>query len=356
MKRKMSKFMKIYISVMVLLLILLIVAVFVLTSVLKSYESTRPKYEAERVFNEYFKKMNISGLMLDANEEVALFESGDDVNSSIAELYNPETLKCFAVTADDNNTAKYAVTADGKLIAYFTLRELDEVKYGFKNYKLSSAQLLFDGYGDITIRVPTGYLPFVNSVAVPDVYKTGSNIESDSCKYMPEGTSGIKYDEYKIDGLLKEPIVTAKAPNMNEVAVTYDLVQDVFTASVLFSQELEDTYKVNMISAARAYTAYMSNDGSFAAVSKYLDKSSDIYQKVRTSEVNWVRKHEGFDITDEKAFEFYGYSDEVFSCRVTLKETLYRAGKANHIENIDLIFYVRVSEGKPLIYDIVTNN
>lgn len=357
MKKKLSSFFKIYIGVVAGLVALLVVAAVVLWTVLDAYETTRPKHVAEEVFNKYFLNSDIAGLMSAADPDSEGFESAETINSAAKELIDTEKLKYFAVTSDDKNSAKYAVTEDNNRIAYFTVRKTDKKgKYGFEFYELSDAEIFFAPYGSVTVRVPDNYTLFVNDVPVGDKYVTASGIEGDSCKYMPEGVEGVKYKEYKLSGLFSEPTLKVMSQDQQEVAVTLDKTNNIYTAALAYDSELETEMKDYIIKAASVYTAYMSNDAKFTAVSKYLDRSAEIYDRVRKSEVYWVRDHNGYKISNEKASEFYKYADGVFSCRVTLKETLTRPGYPNHTENIDIVLYCRKVDGKTLIYDIVTNS
>ena len=138
MKKKLSSFFKIYIGVMAGLVALLVVAAVVLWTVLDAYETTRPKHVAEEVFNKYFLNSDIAGLMSAADPDSEDFESAETINSAAKELIDTEKLKYFAVTSDDKNSAKYAVTEDNNRIAYFTVRKTDKKgKYGFEFYELS---------------------------------------------------------------------------------------------------------------------------------------------------------------------------------------------------------------------------
>ena len=338
------------------LVALLIVAAVILWTVLDAYEITRPKHVAEEVFNKYFVSADIAGLLSAAGSSREKLESDDVINSAAKEILDSDSLKFFEVSSDDTSS-KYAVTENNNRIAYFTVTKTDEKgKYGFRYYKLSDAELFFAPYGNVMVRVPDGYSLVANGVSVGDGYITEKGIQSDSCKYMPEGVDGVKYNEYKLSGLFAEPVLSAVSNDGQEVAVNLDKVNNVYVADLAYDSALEAEMKDYIIKAASAYTAYMSNDARFSAVSKYLDSSSEIYERVRKSEVYWVRDHNGYKISNEKAFEFYKYAEGVFSCRVTLKETLTRPGYANHTENIDIVLYCRNVDGKTLIYDIVTNS
>lgn len=353
---KISKFYKIYFSVIAVALVLLVIAAFVLHSVLAAFEVTRPSTEAKRIFDTYFTTRDFTGLMNEANKDYFKFDNPEVVKSWVNELYGSSKLEYFKVTTDNKEEEKYAVTADTKLIAYFTVAPSEKTgKYGFNYHELSSAQLFLPTYGDITVKVPQGYTLKVNGKVVDDKYKALTNIVGDCAKYLPEGVKGITYDEYKIEGLFFEPEVLVYSADGKETSVEINKEKKYYTASVIYNDELKNAYTDRVLSAARGYTAYLSKDGSFYGIGQYMDKSAAIYNRVRLIETNWVRDHSGFKITNENASEFYAYSDDIFSCRVTLKETLMRPGYQDHVENIDVILYWHKVNGQYLIYEIVAN-
>lgn len=357
MKKKIGLFGKVYISVFSVLLGMLIVAAFVLWSILAAYESTRPNHAAENVFNKYFATLDFAGFMKAVSPDESLFESAENINNSAKEKFDSSKFEYFAVASDSEDLEQYAVVVDNQRIAYFTLKESAKTaKYGFKYYELYSGEMFAAPYGKAIIRVPQGYTLKLNGTKVGDGYITAKDIKSDSCNYVTEPVQGILYTEYTVGGLFAEPEITVEAPDTTAVEVKYDKMEEVYTASVKYDDKLKEEQSDLVIDAVTAYTAYMSKDGSFDAIAKYLDKGTKIYEKVRRAEVEWVRDHYSFKITDKKASEFYRFSDDVFSCRVTMKETLKRHGYEDYVENIDVILYLHKKNGKFLIYDIVTNS
>lgn len=357
MKKKIGLFGKVYISVFSVLLGLLIVAAIVLWSILGAYESTRPNHAAEDVFNKYFATLDFAGFMKAVSPDASLFESAENINNSAKEMYDPSKFQYFAVASDSEDIEQYAVVVDNQRIAYFSLKESDKkAKYGFKYFELVSGQMFAAPYGNAVIRIPEGYQLKLNGTKVGEGYVTATGIKSDSCEYVEEPNKGILYTEYKIGGLFAEPEITVEAPDSTAVNVKYDKMEEMYLASVKYDENLKAEHEDLVIDAVTAYTAYMSKDGSFDKIAKYLDKGTKIYEKVRRAEVEWVRDHYSFKITDKKASEFYRFSDDVFSCRVTMKETLKRHGYEDYVENIDVILYLHKKDGKFLIYDIVTNS
>lgn len=357
MKRKeLSLYSKIYISVVTFFVVLLIVAAAVLWSLLDAYEKTRPKHAAAKVFNDYFVSADLGALLATYLPERLEFESRESINSGFSKGYDTSKLNYFSVSSGDDGSEKYVVSLDNLRIAYFTLSPTGKsAGFGFKHCVLSDVEFFLADHSDITVKVPKGNTLRINGIDVAERYISNADIKSASCQYMPEGVSGIMYDEYTVSGLLFEPVITVVAENGTELPVSYNEAEHSYTVPIVYNDELAAEQTDYIIKAAREYTKYLSNDAGFGAISVYLDRSSDIYNRVRSIEVNWVRDHNGYKISDETATEFYKYAEGVFSCRVTLKETLSRPGYSDHVEYIDVTFYLRRVDGKYLIYEIVNN-
>lgn len=352
--------MKAYLIVLAVFTVLLIIGAILLWNFLEAYENTRPKQVAEEVYNKYIVTGDYSGLLRDSKSGIDLFEDPETVCAAITETANGAELKYFTATSDDESKVKYAVTANDRQIASFTLKKGNKkAAFGFRYYVLDSAELVVSSGKKVTVNVPSGYDLFINGKQVGEKYIVADGVVADTEANVPDGIEKIKYTQYSVKNLFSDPVLTAKAPTGEETAVSFSEKSGIYTAALVFDEALKNKHSENVIMAARAYAAYMSHDARFAEVSKYLDKNSAIYDIVRTCEVNWVRDHNGYKIFGEKADEFVRYSDDFFSCRVTLKETITRSGysenNGEYTENIDLIFYYKNTGGNWLIYEIVTN-
>lgn len=354
--KAMSRYAKIYISVVAVFAVLLIIACVVLWSLLDAYEKTRPKHVAEEVFNDYFVSGDIGSMMENYLPEKLKFETKESINRGFAENYDPSKLAFFSVATSTDKSEQYAVSYDDRRIAYYTLSPTDKkAGFGFEYYKLSDAEFFFADSADINVMVQKGQKLMINGVEVPDEYITEADIKSASYQYMPNGVTGIMYDKYTVSGLLFDPVVAIVSADGVELPVVFNEAEQCSYAQTVYNEKLAAEQSGYVIKAVTEYTKYMSNDASFGAVATYLDRDSAIYDRVRSVTVTWVRDHSGYRIFDEKATEFYEYSDGVFSCRVTMTETLSRPGYSDYVEHVDVTLYLRRVNEKYLIYEIVNN-
>ena len=354
-KRKLSTYSKVYLSVVSVFMILLVIAAIVLWTVLGAYEDTHPKYVASDVFNKYFVTMDFAGILQECSPEIMKFESAEKVNAGVKEKYDPASFNYFSVSSDEKGNEQYAVTSDNKRIAYFTLSPTKrQASYGFKYYALSDVELFVGDFGDVKVKVPKNYILRINGVKVGDSFITEKDIPGDSCKYLLE--NGVKYDVYTVKGLMFEPEITVETVDGAKSEVAYSESDKLYVANVVYDEKLKAEYSDLVIKMTKAYANYLAKDLDFGGVAKYLDKNREIYKRVRSIETVWATDHESTHFKDESATEFYQYAEGVFSCRVKVTHVWKRSGYPDHVENIDLIFYLHKVDGQYLIFEIVSNN
>ena len=92
--------------------------------------------------------------------------------------------------------------------------------------------------------------------------------------------------------------------------------------------------------AASVYAEYMQNDSSMGQIRKYMDTDTKFYKNLRTSLVIFALDHEKHVIKDLKTTDFHKYSDNLFSCRVTLINELTRRGE-KYQDKFDKYVYLR---------------
>ena len=355
-KKKMSRYMKIYLSILGFFVAVLIVAAIVLWNLLDAFEQARPKYVAEKVFNDYFTSMKIGQLAETYCPELLKFETADSFNEKYAKTVDTSRFEYFSVSTDEKGNEQYAVAYENKRIAYFTVSPTDrESGFGFKYYELTDAEVFVQEQPDLNVRLPKGGVLTVNGLTIGEEYILEKDIKDRSYDYMPKDVNGIMYDKYTVEGLLFEPSFVAKDKDGNALELVYDEEEECYVTPIVYSEQLQSEHSKYVIKIAEEYTKYLSNDAPFSSIGAYLDKNYDIYKRVRSIQVNWVRDHTGYDIYNQKAFEFRQYADGVFSCRIKLTETLSRPKYQDHTEHIDITLYLHKVGSKYIVYEITNN-
>lgn len=353
MKKKLSPFYIVYFSVLAVLIVALFVAIYFLKGYLTKYEASQPIHKAEQVIDEYFKADDKNMLLAKSTYVIPKYSSVLEVVSYLDEVIDNDSINCYSISSGDENTASYAVTSKDLKIATITLSAIETD--GIKNYELDSINLTIGGSNSAKIKAPEGYTVYVNNVPLSEENLTEEREESESCKHMYEGTDGIVYVTYKIDGLFSEPKITAKDKNGNSVSgAPADSENTVYNVPLYYADVTEDI-KSDVLSAAEAYAAYMQNDAAFTKIARYVDRKSNLYENLRKSETMWVIDHNGYSIDNPEVSELYYYDENTFSCRIKFVHVLHRRGADDYENNFDMTFYYRNVGGNFLIYDSQVN-
>lgn len=353
--KKMSLFSKIYLSVAAFFIILLIVAAFVFWFFLEAFEATRPDNIAKSFFNESFKAGTIGYLVEQYAPEMLKFENKDSIDREFRENYDLTKLNFFSTTSLQDGSEKYTVTYNNSEFAGFMLSPDKEEGFGFKNYKITDVNFTFERNTEVSVLVKKGSKLRVNGIDVDASYIAETDIQDVSYSHMPKGVEGIMYDKYTIPGLIFEPEVKVISSDGEVSAAEFDKEKECFAVPTVYSVELQKDHSDYAICAITEYAKYLSNNSEFSKIAPYLDPSAGLYKDIQGVSTTWLWKHKDYRISDEKACDFIRYTDEVFSCRVSLKDTLISYSNKEHVEVVDVTVYFRYVGGNYLIYDMVNN-
>ncbi len=354
--KRMSLFSKIYLAVVSFFLIALVVAGGVLWFYLSAFEASRPNTTAEKVFTQYFKSGNIGGLVKQFSSENLKFDNEESINREFKQRYDLTQLNYFAVESKVKGQEKYTVSYNNMKLADFILIKNKNIGFGMKNYILEDVNFSLKHNDAVTVLATKGHSLKFNGVNVDKTYIVETDIQDVSYKHMPEDVEGILYDKYVVSKLLFEPEITVVGFDGVEQKAVYDEGLKCYIVPKTYNEVLQNEHSDYVIKAMKEYARFLSNKGSFSYVAPFLDSKSRLYTNIRDVSVTWLWKHKEHRISEEKAENFCKYTDEVFSCRVYLKNTLINYSNKEHIEVIDVTLYLRYVDGKYLIYDMVNND
>ena len=194
---------------------------------LAEYESIQPKYEAERVFNEYF--LNSSAADMISYEE-GFYSEYDKVGApenAISALIEGKKLSYKA-----ENRALYVVYADGKAIAQFTLKGHPDKTplLGAHKPVLDKIDFLIKPEYEISVIAPKDAVVKVNGKTVVSDMIEGDPYILDSAEYFPNDEARTMV-LYRIIGLFAEPTVSVESAD-GSVKYGIELIGEPFTYSV----------------------------------------------------------------------------------------------------------------------------
>ena len=329
---------------------------------LRVYEEALPKYTAEGICDAYFRHPDYELIFSLTGATLSPYESGEEMRASVEAWKGTEPVTWRPVTGSvSGELLRYAVHAGDRPLGVFTLKQSGETeKYHRPLYQLDSVEYTYRHEAlDARITTPLGVQLRVNGIPLDESRRDASrDMATTSCAYMPEGVRGLIIGTYCLSGFTNPPTLTATYPD-GTVIPLLPLEGDGsaehplrYEATVRYNEPLALTYREPLLDFCRKYAAYMQSDGGFAAFASYLDKNSLLYDQIRTTEVYFVWDHDGYDIEDAEATDFYVYDDNTFSARVRYTHVLHKAGMEDYRDYTDMTLYLRRVGDTYLIYQM----
>lgn len=336
---KKSLFYKIYFSVIAIFLILLAIGLFIFRGWLKSYESAQPENIVKTVVSEKLEKGNILSLRDSYNLKLSKYETPKSVNAFYEKTIKDKKLS-YSTSAlkPEGVDMAYTVTANGKKIINIFLKKDKDKRYTvsemafdssvYKSCKISAAE-------NVTIKI--------NGIKVDK-----SDRKNDKLPNLKTGLSGdiINKQIISLNDLLYTPEIVAESGGKT---TELKAVNGIYTAIQNFPEKSEVAKIAGK--GASEYASYMFNDSSLSNVRNYVDTDTDFYENLRTSIVSFTLNHNGNSIEDLKTSDFHKYSNNLYSCRVTLTNVLKRGGE-RYKDYFDKYVYLKKSGDSYKIIDM----
>lgn len=383
---------------LIILVVILVAWAIVLRNVsglLTEYEEAQPKYEAEHIFNEYFKSGDYEYLLTHAdNVKVSPAEDIDKVVAYVGGLFDgidgEWTLTQTAST--DMDVLKYSVSIGTRHVADFSLVKSGKVSGRLKTelYKLGSIDLDISASRGASIYAPINAIVKVNGKALGSDFRCGDPVVLDEAVYFPAGDASARtMQNYFIDGLFLEPEITVtSADGSAEYALSHDEEHaswradgDYINRLVLdYNKSIEDEKARQeeerkrendairadigsyVVEAIQTYSRWVQNEKvSKAERDKYFDTSSEFFLSLDVLiKPSFVMDHGGYrfdDVVDDNYHYLNDDKTEV-SAHVKFTHVLYDCydkygDKTPDWKNkVNVTVLLRLVEGKWLIYDI----
>ncbi len=351
-KKRFPVFYAVYFSLIILFFLVLGIALHIVRQYLADYETAQPQYEAQRVFEQYYASGDYSALLAAADVSVSPLETRATVLQYLRNVTDGKEISYTSITTGLDSAVKYIVKADDLKFSSFILEISDRTtEKGYPLYACTSMEVYTAGTESVSVTAPLGYTVYINDVPLDASYLTGNQTEDISCKYMPDGVTGIVFAEYRADNLYYPPhSVRILSANGKECPVAQK-EDGQYSTGIMYDDTLAAEYTDYVITAAQAIAAYMQNDGKFSAAAAYMDTESKLYTNLKTSETYFVIDHSSFAFEDIRTSEFCRYNEDTFSCRVAFTHVLKRTGSKDYKDYIDTTFFLRRVGDKFLIYD-----
>ncbi len=343
-------------------LLVCIIAVVVLTElgksqlkdVLQEYEDSQPKYVAENFLESNFNSSVGKACAQLFASQISAYESAESITAYFDDVTEGQQFGLQSVSNGIGDDLQYVIKCDNKkFVTFSVVKSGEKTEHGFDLYRLSDALLNEKLLNTYSIEIPVGYSLTVNGIAAEARDCLSDRIETESQMFMPEGVDGIVYTTYTFTKLCGTPVFTVTAPNGKACEIVQK-EDGVYRANIVYDDTLAAEYAEYVIEATKAYACYLQKDAAFSKVGKYMDPTSQLYANIKSSP-NWmVIDHTGYAFEDVVASEFYAYSRDVFSCRVTLTHILKYPRLEDYRDALDITWYLRKVDGQYLIYNSFT--
>ena len=209
----------------------------------------------------------------------------------------------------------------------------------------------------VTIRIPRGYKAYIENCEVADKFVLDEeSVPSAYNEFLEEGSDGLNYIKYEVNGFFEDPKITVKSEDGTECRVRYDEDEALYECYPAYSLDLRGKKENEIIEIFRKYTLYlMYVDYSKSDLKVYFDPASVAWKKFSSINVTWQFEPTKYEFTNESVGEFIKYPDGTFSCRVKQKYTSWR-GSAIYEQSIDMTVFFKPSGDQYLIYNMTNTD
>ena len=351
-----KRFYRTYFIATAVILCLLLILMIPLRNWLERFESTQPDSRSQQIFQELFGQQDWGKVYDTAKLEATEFEIRDDfiayMQAKVATATNKE-ISFYETSAGLSKDHKYIVQLGDEKLATFTLTGKVNEKTDKTEWSINSLQLNVAGNHSIRVQRLPGYTVLINGKQVSDNYIV-RNIATKAEEYLPEGVHGYTLQELFVDGLMTPPTVEVKDANGNTVPTIFSVADNCYKLDVP-AMEMTTAEKDVILGAAKANALFAIRAVGTGELGKYFDYTTQIYKDiVNTPTFIQSFASYGFDESITAISDFYRYSEDLFSARVTLQLNITR--KNGTVKSLEMnTTYIFAKNGDTFKVSNITN-
>ena len=315
------------------------------------FEASQPVYKCEEVFNQLFADPDWENIYTLSETEDTVYEGKAAYAAYMTQKVGQQELTYLETSAGLTGGKKYIVKLGEEKVATFTLTSESDAESGIDSWSLGKVEIFFTRLHSVTVEKLPEHTVYINGVALTDQH-TIWTVETTAESYLPEGVHGYRLQRQQLTGLLTEPEVTVKDADGNVVALTKDPETGIYRIPTV-TMEATDEEKQLALNAIEAYAKYMIRANGLDAVRACFDTNSEIYDVIRKYEAWTMQSYASYSFTDAEYTDFYRYSEELFSIRVTLQLNVKRTnGSVKPYDLNSTLFLQKQEDGKYLVIDM----
>ena len=313
------------------------------------FEASQPTAKCEAVFTQLFADPDWQQIYeLSEDEDI----SAADYAHYMEQKVGNEALTYIETSAGLSGDKKYIVRCGSEKVATFTLCN-NAPESDIPDWQLKTVEIFYSAQLSITVMAPSDHAVLVNGQELDDSYVIRS-VSTKAEDFLPNGVHGYRMNEMVINDLLTEPEVQILDSQGTPVEVHYDSQTRCYSV-VSGSPEITEEHRNTLVNVAETYCKYMIGDVSRTSLRKCFDTRSEIYQTI-TQNTTWMQNYASYNLGTAEITDYYCYSDEYYSARVSLVLKVTRKDGSIKEYELDNTFFMKKAGDQWLAWEMINSN
>lgn len=317
------------------------------------YQLSLPVHKAEEI-TKHFNDHDVDYILENMTEKppVTGFENETVVRDYITGLLEDKIFTCSESENSSDGAPEFNVkTSDGFLVAKINLAEDVQKKlpYGFKAWKENGLVFYTAASIEANITAPETYKVYVNGIELTEGNLDGDIKESELNQYVEPYGKIPGTSTYKVTGLYKQPIVTAKDYLGHECDCVYDEKTDTYSVGFIKDFEGKEELSQYAIKFASTFANFVSQDAGATALDKYFPSGSKALSYIkRNSSRELYTNHGKVEIKNGEIKDITVFSDDIVYMEVYVEQhmQMYFGSKEPEVLPTDAHVYFVKIKGK----------
>ncbi len=294
-----------------------------LQTLLTQYETARPEYVAEEIYNAFFADPDW-GLLYDmAGAESTKFEGKRQYTACMEKLVGDQALEYVEISGGLTGEKRYSVRLNGQELASFTMLPVDDGVSRFSRWAFGAVEIVLIRSESVTVTTSPDYTVYINNVALDDSYTT-LQVSTAAEDYLPQGVHGYRYQTQTVTGLMTQPDVVVLDEFNNPVELQRDPITGEYSTEIPNTNSITWAERELVTETIEAHVLFLIQEYSMTQLREYFSPGSQAYDVIGKTEPI-TDKWKTYTISQPTTIDetFYRYSDTLFSAwaQVTVELT-----------------------------------
>jgi len=314
-----SWFYRIYFGLLLLCAVGLVIGLVTLSDVLAEYEQTRPIHTAEEMLARIQQRNWNDIYQIDLSARSLKQETPEQYAQYMQDLTAGKEFTLKSVLTLQENEQQYNVMLDGQKFAEIILEHSGvTTSHNYNKWQLKSLETHALASTQYTITVPSDSTVQINGIALTQADIVESGIATEASGNLPDGEQAPTMTKYSVNmsfGAPGEFIVTDK--NGKQQQVTQDDERSWSTTLAWDDDAIKAQCEEEAVKWGRRLAAYTTGDYNKFTLSESCINPSPARTYIRNMENQWAANHSGVDFENIQTYDYYVYSDNCFSCKIS---------------------------------------